>query len=209
MTPDGWTALGLSLGIATAATALALVPGVALAWALARRRRPLARAVEHAVLLPLVLPPVVTGYALLAVLPRTVTFTWAAAVLASAIVGFPLLVHTARTAFESVDPDLERAARVDGARPLGVWWYVSLPVAGPGVAAGVALHFARALGEFGATIVVAGNIPGQTQTLPLALYARLQAAGGGDEALTLALAAVALSVVSLGGAGWLARRAQR
>lgn len=209
MTPDGWTALGLSLGVSTAATVLALVPGVALAWALARQRVPFGRAVGHAVLLPLVLPPVVTGYALLAVLPRAITFTWVAAVLASAIVGFPLLVHAARAAFEGVEPDLENAARVDGAGPLAVWWRVTLPVAGPGVAAGVALHFARALGEFGATIVVAGNIPGRTQTLPLALYARLQTAGGGAEATMLALAAVALSVASLGAAGWLLRRSQR
>lgn len=206
MTADGWAALGLSLGVSLAATGLALVPGVALAWALAHRRVPLASVVEHAVLLPLVLPPVVTGYALLTVLPRSVAFTWAAAVLASAVVGFPLLVHTARVAFESVEPDLESAARVDGAGPMAVWWRITLPVAAPGVASGVMLHFARALGEFGATIVVAGNIPGQTQTLPLALYARLQAAGGSAEAATLAAAAVALSVASLGAAGWLVRR---
>ncbi len=209
MTEAGWTALGLSLGVSLAATALALAPGVWLAWALARGRVPLGRLVGHIVLLPLVLPPVVTGYALLTILPRAVAFTWVAAVLASAIVGFPLLVHTARAAFESVDPDLESAARVDGAGPLAVWWRVTLPVAAPGVMAGVALHFARALGEFGATIVVAGNIPGRTQTLPLALYARLQSAGGSGDAAVLAVAAVVLSVVSLSAAGWLTRRARR
>lgn len=208
MSEGGWAALGLSLGVSLAATALALVPGVALAWGLARGHVPLGRLVGHVVLLPLVLPPVVTGYALLTVLPRAVAFTWGAAVLASAIVGFPLLVHTARAAFESVEPDLESAARVDGAGPLAVWWRVTLPVAAPGVMAGVALHFARALGEFGATIVVAGNIPGRTQTLPLALYARLQAAGGSRDAAVLAVAAVVLSVVSLSVAGWLARRAR-
>lgn len=201
-----WEAAQLSLLVASGATVLALGPGVALGFALARRRFPLQGLVEQAVLLPLVLPPVVTGYVLLLALPRTVAFTWVAAVLASAVVGLPLLVQTARVAFEAVGPELEDAARVDGAGRWAAWWRVTLPVAAPGVAAGTALHFARALGEFGATIIVAGNIPGRTQTLPLALYASLQQAGGTRQAVEIALVSVGLAVACLGAAGALTRR---
>lgn len=201
-----WEAARLSILVASAATVLALVPGVALAYGLARRRIPWQAVVEQVVLLPLVMPPVVTGFVLLMVLPRSVTFTWGAAVLASALVGLPLLVQTARVAFEAVERDLKDAARVDGAGRWAVWWRVTLPIAGPGVAAGAALHFARALGEFGATIVVAGNIPGRTQTLPLALYASLQQAGGTGRALEIAAVSVGLAVVCLGTASVLTRR---
>lgn len=206
MTVGLWEAAQLSLLVASGATVLALGPGVALGFALARRRFPLQGLVEQAVLLPLVLPPVVTGYVLLLALPRTVAFTWVAAVLASAVVGLPLLVQTARVAFEAVGPELEDAARVDGAGRWAAWWRVTLPVAAPGVAAGTALHFARALGEFGATIIVAGNIPGRTQTLPLALYASLQQAGGTRQAVEIALVSVGLAVACLGAAGALTRR---
>lgn len=199
-------AVGLSVLVAGCATALALGPGVALALALARRRLPAPRLVELTVQLPLVLPPVVTGYVLLVLLPRGVAFTWGAAVLASAVVGFPLLVQTARVAFEALDPAVEEAARVDGATRWGVWRHVTLPLAGPGVAAGAALHLARALGEFGATIVVAGNIPGRTQTLPLALYTALQQPGGEGRARLLVAVSVALAAACLGAYGLLVRR---
>lgn len=198
-------AVELSLRVALGATAVALLPAVALAWALARNRLKAAFLWEHAAMLPLVLPPVVTGYALLLVLPRGLVFTWGAGVLAGAVVGFPLLVQTARVAFEAVDPEMEDAARADGASPRQVFARVTLPLALPGLLAGVALHFARALGEFGATVVVAGNIPGLTQTLPLALYSRLNEAGGEGPALRLALVAVGLSVVCLGVYAWLIR----
>ena len=198
MSAADWAAVALSLRVALVATALALVPGVALGWALARQRLRAAFLWEYGAMLPLVLPPVVTGYALLLVLPRSVAFTWIAGVVASAIVGFPLLVQTARVAFEAADAELDDAARADGASGWQVFRRVTLPLAGPGVAAGAALHFARALGEFGATVVVAGNIPMRTQTLPLALYARLNQAGGEAPALMLAGVAVALSAACLG-----------
>lgn len=206
MSATDWAAVALSLRVAVVATGLSLIPGVALGWALARQRLRAAFLWEYAAMLPLVLPPVVTGYALLLVLPRTLAFTWVAGVLASAIVGFPLLVQTARVAFESVDPELEDAARADGARGHEVIRRVTLPLALPGVLAGAALHFARALGEFGATVVVAGNIPMQTQTLPLALYARLSQVGGEAPALKLAGVAVAISVVCLGAHAMLLRQ---
>ncbi len=206
MTPADWEALALSLRVALAATALALVPALGVALVLARARGTWTAGLELVVSLPLVLPPVVTGYALLLVLPHGVLFTWGAAVLASAVVGFPLLVQIARVGIESVDPDLEAAARIDGASRWGVLRRVTVPLAGPAVAAGAALHFARALGEFGATIVVAGNIPGRTQTLPLALFARLHQAGGEAASLRLAVAAVVVSAVCLGVYRWLLGR---
>lgn len=197
MSPADWSAVALSMQVAAMATATSLPFGVALAFVLAKKRFAGQFLVENIVQLPLVLPPVVTGYLLLAILPTSLAFTWGAAVLASAIVGFPLLVQTARVAFEGVDPDLEAAARVDGARPWDVFRRITLPLAARGVAAGAVLHFARALGEFGATIVVAGNIPGRTQTLPLALFSRLNQAGGEAPALRLALLAVGLAALSL------------
>ena len=209
MTPADWAAVGLSLRVAVAATALAAGPSLMLGWLLARRRGLWVRAVEVAVLLPFVLPPVVTGYALLMVLPRGVTFTALAAVLASAVVGLPLFVQLTRTGFEAIDPGLVDAARVDGAGRWDVYRRVVGPLAGPAIGAGAALHFARALGEFGATLVVAGNLPGRTQTLPLALYSRLQQVGGEAASVRLALAAVALAAVSLGVSRLLLRRWSR
>jgi molybdate transport system permease protein len=197
MTPADWSALLLSLRVAGSATMLSLPFGLLLAYGLARDRVPGRFLVENVLLLPLVVPPVVTGYALLLVLPRSLTFTWVAAVAAAALVGFPLLVQTARVAFESIDPDLEAAARVDGAGRWQVLHRVTGPLAARGIAAGAVLHFARALGEFGATIVVAGNIPGHTQTLPLALFARLNQVGGEGPALRLAVLAVGLSALSV------------
>ena len=206
MTAADWDAVALSLRVAVAATALALVPGVGAGWWLARATTRWKGLVELAVLLPLVLPPVVTGYALLVLLPRGVTFSWVAAVLASAVVGFPLLVQAVRVGVEAVDPDLMRAAYVDGAGRWAAFRHVALPLTVPAVAAGAAIHFARALGEFGATIVVAGNIPGRTQTLPLALYTRLNQVGGEAAAFRLALVAVAVAGASLLAYRWLLRR---
>ncbi len=210
MTPADWTAVGLSLRVALAATALAAGPSLALGWALAHRRGPWASAVEFAAMLPLVLPPVVTGYALLVLLPRSLVFTWTAAVLASAVVGFPLFVQLARAGFEAVDPEVIDAARVDGAGRWAVARHVVVPLSAAAVGAGAALHFARALGEFGATLVVAGNLPGRTQTLPLALYSRLQQVGGEAASVRLAVAAVALAALSLGASRvWLRRWGRR
>ena len=206
MTPGEWTALALSLKVAGLATLLALPAGLLLAYGLARQRIPAAFLVENLLLVPLVVPPVVTGYGLLLLLPKTWAFTWGAAVLAAAIVGFPLLVQTARVAFEAIDPDLVAAARVDGAGRWGVFRRITLPLAARGILAGAILHFARGLGEFGATVVVAGNIPGRTQTLPLALFARLNQLGGEGPALRLAFLALGLSVLSLGAYAVLVRR---
>ena len=206
MTPEDWSAVALSLRVALAATALAAGPSMALGVWLAWRRSWATRLVEFGVMLPLVLPPVVTGYVLLAVLPRGVTFTWVASVVASAVVGLPLFVQLARVGFESVAPEMVDAAQVDGASRWQVLRRVVGPLAFPAVAAGAALHFARALGEFGATLVVAGNLPGRTQTLPLALYSRLQQIGGQAASVRLAVAAVVLAALSLGVSRLLLRR---
>ena len=209
MTGAEWAAVALSVRVAVAATALAAGPSLALGWALARRRAWWTGPVEFAVLLPLVVPPVVTGYALLLALPRSVAFTWGAAVTASSVVGLPLFVQLARTGFEAVSSDVLDAARVDGAGRWALFRDVVGPLALPAVAAGAALHFARALGEFGATLVVAGNLPGRTQTLPLALYSRLQQIGGERAAVELAVVAVALAALSLGASRWLLGRWSR
>lgn len=206
MSPDDLQAIGLSLRVALAATVVAAGPCVALGWWLASGTGRVRDGVAFAVLLPLVVPPVVTGYALLLVLPRSVTFTAGAAVLASAVVGVPLFVQLARVGFESVPPDTVDAARVDGAGRWSLFRRVVGPLALPGVLAGAALHFARGLGEFGATLLVAGNLPGRTQTLPLALYSHLQRAGGEAAALRLAAAAVGLAALSLGLSRLLVRR---
>ncbi len=178
MSAAEWVAVALTLRVALVATVLSLPIGIAVAYGLARRTIPAQPLVENLVQLPLVLPPVVTGYGLLVLCSGSVAFTWVAAVFASGVMGFPLLVQTARVAFEAVDPELEDAARVDGAARWNVFRRVTLPLAGRGIAAGAALAFARALGEFGATIVVAGNIPGRMQTIPLVIFSRLNQAGG-------------------------------
>jgi molybdate transport system permease protein len=209
MTAAEWEAIFLSLRAASVATALALAPGVGLGYLFARRRGAVVFAVEQATLLPLVLPPVVTGYALLLLLPETAAFTWGAGVLASSIVGFPLLVQASKAAFLGIDPTLEDAARTDGAGAIARFRRVVLPLAARGIGAGAVLHFGRALGEFGATIVVAGNLPGRTQTLPLLLYSRLQQPGGGISALRLSGLAILVSMLCLGGYAVLMRRAHR
>ena len=179
-----WQPVLLSLQVTAVALALMLAAGLPLALLLARRRFRGATLLEALVNLPLVLPPTVVGYYLLLVLGRgspavewfgwRILFTWGAAAIASAIVGLPLLVQSARAAIAGVDPALENAARTLGSSELEVLRRVTLPLARRGILAGVVLAAARALGEFGATLMVAGNIPGRTQTLPLAIYDAVQ-----------------------------------
>lgn len=180
-----WQPFWLSLQVTGTATLGILIIGIALALLLARTSFRGKLLVETLIYLPLVLPPTVVGYYLLFVLGRgsflveqlniDVLFTWKAAAFASMVVGLPLMVQTARAAFEEVEPEVESAARADGASEWQVWWHVTLPLARRGILAGLILSSARALGEFGATLMVAGNIPGRTQTLPLAIYDAVQA----------------------------------
>lgn len=204
-----WHPLLLSLQVTAVATALMLAAGLPLALLLARRRFRGITLLEALVNLPLVLPPTVTGYYLLLALGRggpavewfgwRLLFTWGAAAIASAVVGLPLLVGSARAAIASVDPSLEDAARTLGSSELEVLWCVTLPLARRGILAGLVLAAARALGEFGATLMVAGNIPGRTQTLPLAIYDAVQnrdyAGANGMVLLMTALAFLSLWAV--------------
>ncbi len=209
-------AIGLSLMVATAAVLGSLPLGVALGWLLARRSFFGKTAVETLVNLPLVLPPVVTGYLLLVLFGRhgwlggvlerwfglRFVFDWKGAALAAAVVSFPLLVRSVRIAFAGIDPRLVDAARTLGAGPLDAFFTVALPLARHGVIAGSVLAFARSLGEFGATVMIAGNIPGQTRTIPLYLYDRLETPGGLERtwpviAVSIALSAGALVVAEL------------
>jgi molybdate transport system permease protein len=218
MTGDDWQLVWFSARMAAASTLLILPPGLALAWLLARRDWPGKAFVETAVALPLVLPPVVTGLVLLKLFGRRgplghwlqdtlgveVVFTWRAVVLALAVMSFPLLVRTVRAAIEEVNPALEQIARTLGAGAGRVFFTITLPLARRGLLAGVLLAFARALGEFGATIMVAGNIPGRTTTLPVAIYQRVQL---GDDAAAWTLAGVSAVIAFL--ALWLGERLQR
>jgi molybdate transport system permease protein len=185
---DAWVPLLLSLKVAGWATALDVVLGVAAGYMLARWRSNARDVVDSLLTLPLVLPPTVLGYYLLVLLGRRgvigawldrlgiqLVFTWQGAVIASTVVAFPLILKSARAAFESVDPQLERAARTLGIGEAAVFFRVTLPLAARGILAGALLAFARALGEFGATLMIAGNLPGRTQTLSVAVYAAVQA----------------------------------
>jgi molybdate transport system permease protein len=207
--------------MAALASALVLVPGVAAAFLLARYQGPGKGALDTALSLPLVLPPTVVGFFLLELLGRNrplggwlaeqgieVVFTWKAVVLATAVMAFPLLVRSARTAFEEVDPRLVGLARTLGAGPLAAFFRVTLPLAWRGVLAGIVLAFSRALGEFGATIVVAGNIPGRTQTLALAIFHDIQI-GRDDRAVHLAAVTVGLAFAALWATEWIVRRRVR
>lgn len=186
-------ALIVSLKVASFATALVLPPGILIGWTLARREFPGKGIAETLVALPLVLPPTAVGYVLLSLLAVDgplgsgtlgfdvdLLFTWKGAVIASAIMGLPLVARTARLAFEGVDPRLEGIARTLGFPPAAVFARVTVPLARRGLAASAVLGFSRALGEFGATVIVAGNIPGRTQTLALAIFSDIQAGRGGD-----------------------------
>ncbi|MFY9610775.1 MAG: molybdate ABC transporter permease subunit [Blastocatellia bacterium] len=209
-----WHAVTLSLQVTAVATLLLFVIGLALAYLLARRRVPGQIVLETLINLPLVLPPSVIGYYLLLALGRgsplfewldiRLVFTWKAAVIASTVVGLPLMVQTARAAIASVDPALEQAARTLGSSELEILWRVTLPLARRGIVAGVILGSARALGEFGATLMVAGNIPDQTQTLPLAIYDAVQSRQY-DLAGQMVLIMTALGFAGL----WWARRLEQ
>jgi molybdate transport system permease protein len=207
----------LSLRVSLTATALTLLAGVPLAWLLARKRFAGRNVLEAVVVLPLVLPPTVLGYYLLvaigsrgpvgralAVAGLELAFTWGAAVLAACVGSIALVIKAAQAGFETVDQQLEQAARTLGRSEWSVFWSVTLPLAWRSVLAGAVLAFCRALGEFGITLMVAGNIPGRTQTLPLAIYDRVQAAQM-DEANALAMIAVGVVVVLLFGLSRLAR----
>ena len=214
---EDWALVAFSARMALAATAVLAVPGLALAWLLARRRFPGRALVETAVSLPLVLPPVATGLVLLELFGRRgplgalgfdVVFTWRAVVLAMAVMSLPILVQTARAAFEAVDGRLEQVARTLGAGEGRVFATVTLPLARRGLAAGALLAFARALGEFGATILVAGNIPGRTSTISMAIWHRVQL-GDTPGAMRLVAVATALAFAAVLLAGRLARGARR
>lgn len=208
-----------TLGVALLGTLLILPGGVALGWLLARRRWPGKALVETLVALPLVIPPVATGLILLKLFGRRgpigvflehtfgieIVFTWKAVVLATAVMALPLLVRTARVAFEEVPPRLEEVARTLGAGPWRVFFTVTLPLARRGLLAGCVLAFARALGEFGATVMVAGMIPGETITLALGIYREVQL-GHDGAALGLLAVSVALAFGALAVTEWLLRR---
>ena len=209
-----WRITWFTVLCAAGATVLILPPGVVLAWLLARRKFPGRVLVETFVSLPLVMPPVATGLILLILLSRRgriggwlerlgieIVFTWKAVVLAMAIMGLPLLVRTARAGFEQVNARYERVAATLGASPVRIFFTISLPLAWPSVLAGAVLAFARALGEFGATIIVAGNIPGATRTLAVAIYGYAET-GQDSLAFGLMLVSVAIAFVAL----WTANR---
>jgi len=215
MSPEEYQIIAFSLGMAMLGTVLILPPGIALAWLLARREWPGKSLVETLVALPLVLPPVVTGLVLLRLFGRRgmigawvdqmfgadIVFTWKAVVIALSIMSIPLLVRTVRTAFEEINPELEHMARTLGAPGWRVFLFITLPLARRGIFAGTLLAFARALGEFGATIMVAGNIPGKTTTLSVAIYQHVQL--GQDETVwKLAAVSVATAFIVL----WLSER---
>jgi molybdate transport system permease protein len=221
LTPAEWTAVELSLRIAVVATAFALPFGIAIGWLLARKDFWGKTVVDGLVFLPLVLPPVVTGYLLLIWFGRRApigafldhyfgivfSFRWTGAALACGVMGFPLMVRPIRLALEAIDRKLEDAAATLGANRMWVFVTVTLPLALPGIIAGVVLCFARALGEFGATITFVSNIPGETQTISAAIYTLTQVPGGDAAAGRLVLIAIALAFAALVASEWLARRA--
>jgi molybdate transport system permease protein len=220
LTPLETEAVRLSLQVAVVAVAGSLPIGLLVAWLLARREFPGKTIVNGLVHLPLILPPVVVGYLLLVVLGRrgplgawlydvfgiTIAFTWKGAAIASAVMAFPLMVRAIRLSLESVDRRLEHAARTLGASPLRVFLTVTLPLTLPGILTGVVLGFARSMGEFGATITFVSNIPGETRTLPLALYSLVQTPGGGEGAMRLVIISVVLAMVALVASEMLTRR---
>jgi len=221
MTADDWQVVGFTVRVAGLAILLILPPGLLLAWVLARFQWPGKTLVETLVALPLVMPPVATGLLLLQAVGRRgfigrflhemgieVVFTWKAVVLAMAVMSFPLLVRTARVAFESVPVRLEQIARTLGAGEIRVFFAVTFPLALRGILAGTLLAFARALGEFGATILVAGNIPGRTTTLSLAIYQLVQL-GQDDAAYRLMALTVVIAFAAVWCSEWFLRRERR
>ena len=223
LTPEEWTAIRLSLRIAVVATAVALPFGVVAAWLLARKNFWGKALLDGLIVLPLVLPPVVTGYLLLIWFGRrgpigsflddafgiVFSFRWTGAALACGIMAFPLLVRPIRLSFEAIDRRLEDAASTLGANPFWRFVTVTLPLALPGIIAGTILCFAKALGEFGATITFVSNIPGETQTISAAIYTYTQVPGGDAAALRLVLVAIVIALAALLASEILARRATR
>ncbi|WP_028079191.1 molybdate ABC transporter permease subunit [Solimonas soli] len=220
LSADELTALWLSAKIALSCMLVSLPTGIAVAWLLARVRFRGSLLLEVLVQLPMVLPPVVPGYLLLLLFGKQgplgrllakgfgieFAFNWKGAVLASATMAFPLMVQPVRLAFELIDQRLEQAAATLGANPWRVFVTVSLPLAVPGIVAGAILCFSRALGEFGATMAFVGNIPGETRTVPLAIYSYLHQPGGEAGAARLATLSIALAVAALLVSQWLTRR---
>ena len=220
--PEEWVAIRLSLKVAVVASLASLPFGIALGWLLARRQFPGKALLDALVHLPLVLPPVVMGYTLLVTLGTQGTigaflkehlgivfaFRWTGAALACAVMGFPLMVRAIRLSLESADRRLEQAASTLGAGPWRVFFTITLPLAWPGIVAGAVLGFAKALGEFGATITFVSNIPGETQTLSSAIYGLMQVPGGEAGIWRLAAVAVVISLGALLLSEWLVRRHQ-
>lgn len=220
LTEAEWGIVALSLRVSLVAMIGSLPIAYALAWLLARRRFPARVLLDALVHLPLVVPPVVTGWALLLLFGRngpvgawleahlgvTLVFRWTGAALAAAVMALPLMVRTMRLSIEAVDRRLVAAARTLGATPLRAFLTITVPLSAPGIAAGAMLGFARSLGEFGATITFASNIPGETRTLPLAIYTALQLPDGEALVTRLALISIALSIAALLVSEWLVRR---
>jgi molybdate transport system permease protein len=211
LTSPEWQAVRLTLLVATVAVICSLPLAVAVAWLLAKRNFPGKFLLETIVNLPLVLPPVVTGYLLLLTfgrqgllggfLERTLglrfVFDWKGAALAAAVVSFPLLVRPIRLAFSAIDDRLVQAARSLGARPFDAFWSILLPLARPGILSGSLLAFARSMGEFGATIMIAGSIPGETRTMSLLIYSQIDAPGGLSQSVRLVVASVVIAAAAL------------
>ena len=221
LTGEEWVAIELSLRVAFWATAAALPVGIAIAFLLARKQFWGKAVLDGLIHLPLVLPPVVTGYMLLLTMGRrgpigaflaehfgiVFSFRWTGAALACAVTGFPLLVRAIRLSIEAADVKLEQAASTLGANPVSVFFTVTLPLALPGILAGIVLCFAKALGEFGATITFVSNIPGETQTISAAIYTYTQVPGGDAAAFRLTVIAVVVALAALIVSEWFARRA--
>jgi molybdate transport system permease protein len=220
LSPEEWTAVQLSIRVATVATLASLPIGVAVAYLLARYQFPGKSVLDGIVLMPLILPPVVTGYLLLLAFGKrgpigaplaeyfgiVFSFRWTGAALACAVMGFPLLVRSMRLSIEAVDRRLEDAAGTLGANPFWVFLFVTLPLILPGIITGMILCFAKAMGEFGATITFVSNIPGETQTLPSAIYTFTQVPGGELGAMRLTLISIGISMAALVVSELMARR---
>jgi molybdate transport system permease protein len=223
LSPEEWTAVELSLRVAVVASLVALPFGIAVAMALARGRFWGHALLNGLVFLPLILPPVVTGYLLLILFGRrgpfgaflaehfgvVFSFRWTGAALACGVMGFPLMVRAIRLSIEGVDSRLEEAAGTLGASRVWIFLTVTLPLIVPGILAGAVLCFAKAMGEFGATITFVSNIPGETQTLPLAIYTFTQVPGGDAGALRLTLVSIAVSMLALVASELMARLASK
>lgn len=223
LSPAEWEALALSLRVAFASMLGCLPVALALAFLLARYRFPGKALLDGMIHLPLVVPPVVVGYLLLVLLGRkgvlgawlydvfgiSIAFTWKGAAVAAAVMALPLAVRAMRLAIESVDQGLEDAAKTLGARPLRVFATVTMPLISPGILVGALLAFARALGEFGATITFVSNIPGETQTIPLALYSQIQTPGGEAAAARMAGISIAVALIAMIASELMARRIRR